>query len=198
MSKNIFIILVFLALSISLNAQKDSVYTGENKSKTQKTKTPNSTLNKLKSKLVFGGMVMPGYYYNPSYGNVFYVSANPNIGYRVTDKLTIGAGFNYNYTKVSSGGKSRSQSIYGPSAFGRYLIFRNAFAQVEYDKINQPDYYSLGTNRVWVDYVFAGGGYYQKISDKAGMVFSVLYNLSPNRNSIYQNPLVQIGFIGGF
>jgi len=182
-----------------LKAQKDSVYTGENKTTEKKSKTPNSDFKKIRDKLVFGGFVMPGYYYNPNYGNVFYINANPNIGYRINDKLTLGIGFNYNYTKVKSkNGLSYSQSIYGPSVFGRYMIFKNAFAQLQYDKINQPDYYSGTSERIWLDYVFAGGGYYQKFNDRAGLVFSVLYNLTPNKNSIYQNPLIQIGFIGGF
>jgi len=196
--KNLFII-TLLALGNLLCAQKDSVYTGENKAKEKKTKSPNENLKKFTDKLVYGGFIMPGYYYNPNYGNVFYISANPNIGYKITDDLTLGIGFNYNYTKVNSrNGINYSQSIYGPSAFGRYLIFRNAFAQLQYDKINQPDYYSINGERVWIDYVFAGGGYYQKFNDRAGLVFSVLYNLTPNKNSIYQNPLIQIGFIGGF
>lgn len=198
MIKNIFTALALFAIINCLSAQKDSVYTGEVKANQKKSKTPNAFLNKLKNKLVYGGLIMPGYYYNPYYGNVFYVSANPSIGYKLTNELTLGTGFNYNYTRVSSGGRNYSVSIYGPNAFARYLILQNAFVQVQYDKINQPDYYATGAKRIWVDYVFVGGGYYQRINNNAGLVFSALYNLTPNKNSMYQNPLIQIGFIGGF
>jgi len=78
------------------------------------------------------------------------------------------------------------------------MVLDNAFVQLQYDKMNQPNYYSSGSERIWVDYVLAGGGYYQRIGDHAGMVFSILYNLTPNRNSVYQNPTIQMGFVAGF
>jgi hypothetical protein len=195
----ILISIVFAGQSL---AQVDDVYTGERKQNDKKENTrkaSSASWLKLKEKLVFGGFVMPGYGVS-SFGSTFYVSANPNIGYRITEKLVAGVGFNYNYINFKPKvGKAYSQSIYGPNAFARYLVFENVFAQIQYDKLNQPDYYSPNaSSRIWVDYLLAGGGYYQRIGDRSGMVLSIMYNLTPNRNSVYRNPVIQFGFIGGF
>ena len=76
-------------------AQVDDVYTGERKQNDKKENTrkaSSASWLKLKEKLVFGGFVMPGYGVS-SFGSTFYVSANPNIGYRITEKLVAGVGF---------------------------------------------------------------------------------------------------------
>lgn len=196
------LILISVLMTCQFKAQVDDVYTGERKQDNKKgnsKKSSSANWQNLREKLVFGGFVMPGYGVS-SFGSTFYVSANPNIGYRITEKLVAGVGFNYNYINFKpKTGKAYSQSIYGPNAFARYMVFENVFAQVQYDKLNQPDYYSPNAQqRIWVDYVLAGGGYYQRLGDRSGMVLSVMYNLTPNRNSVYRNPVIQFGFIGGF
>lgn len=199
--KSILTILITFYTTVMV-AQVDDVYTGEekqNKKDKKNSKSSSPNWQNLKEKLVYGGFIMPGYGAS-SFGNTFYVSANPNVGYRITEKLMAGVGFNYNYInfRPRSGG-SIVQSIYGPNAFARYLVFDNVFAQVQYDKLNQPDYFSpFARERIWVDYVLAGGGYYQKIGERSALVLSIMYNLTPNRNSVYRNPIIQMGFIGGF
>ncbi len=196
--KHIFVIIGLLLLSQKVAGQVDSVYTGEPKSKDgKKTQAKTDRFKSIKDKITYGGYIMPGFY-SSRYGNVFYVTANPNIGYRLTEKFTIGVGLNYSYTSLKNQSGKYTQSIYGPSAFGRYKIFDRAFLQVQYNKLNQPDYYSGTDKRIWVDYLYAGGGYFQAFSDNAGIMYSIMYNLTPGRNSIYYNPLIQIGFVAGF
>ena len=196
--KYIFAIIISLLVSQNIIGQVDSVYTGEPKSKDGKKQPPKSDRFKsIKDNITYGGYIMPGYYAS-RYGNVFYITANPNIGYRVSEKFTVGVGLNYSYTSLKNQYGKYSQSIYGPNAYGRYKIFDHAFLQVQYNKLNQPDYYSGTDKRIWVDYLYAGGGYYQSFSENAGLMYSILYNLTPGRNSLYYNPLIQIGFVVGF
>jgi hypothetical protein len=199
--KQFLIIFVMILCHVGY-AQVDDVYTGEQKPGDKKKKGKESSSGNwqnIKEKLVYGGFIMPGYGVS-SFGSTFYVSANPTLGYRLTEKLMAGVGFNYNYIsfRPRSGG-SITQSIYGPNAFARYMVFDNVFAQVQYDKLNQPDYFSaFARDRIWVDYVLAGGGYYQRLGERSALVLSIMYNLTPNRNSVYRNPVIQMGFIGGF
>lgn len=192
-------LILLLVCSLKHKAQVDSVYTGElNSSGSKKeTKRNSNGLNKLSDNLVYGGFVLPGFAAT-SYGSIFYVSANPNIGYKVNSDLLVGMGFSYNYVSFRpKGGGQQTQSIYGPNVFARYMVMENVFAQIQYDKLNQPNYVR-GSERIWVDYFHVGGGYYQRIGDNSALVCSILYNVIPTRNSFYSNPQIQFGFIAGF
>jgi hypothetical protein len=184
-------------LSQNIFGQKDSVYTGDNGNRDKKRpKEHRANLDAFKERLSYGGMIMPGFYAS-AYGNVFYITANPNIGYKLTKDLTVGLAANYSYTSVKSKYGTYKQSVYGPSVFARYKVLPNLFAQVQYNKLNQPDYYTPGNKRIWVEYFYVGGGYLQRFGDNAAMMYSILYNVSPSKNSIYYNPLIQIGFVVG-
>lgn len=196
-TKHIFVIFILLLVSQNIHAQVDSVYTGQNGSgEKRKPKQQNEKLQAFKKKLSYGGMVMPGYS-TGNYGNVFYVVANPNVGYKITDDLTIGIEANYSYTSLKSKYSSYTQSIYGPGVFARYRATRSLFLQVQYDKLNQPDYYAATPKRIWLDYLYAGGGYFQRLGQNSAVVYSILYNLTPTKNSVYFNPLIQIGVVVG-
>jgi len=198
MTKHIFSILALIMLSKNACGQVDSVYTGEIKGTNDKKKqVKNDRFRSFRDNITYGGIIMPGFFAS-RYGNVFYLTANPNIGYRLTEDFTAGLGLNYSYTSIKNQSGKYSQSIYGPSVFGRYKIFNRAFLLLQYDKLNQPDYFSGTNKRIWVDYLYAGGGYFQSFGQNAGIIYSILYNLTPGRNSIYSNPLIQIGFVAGF
>lgn len=196
--KNQILFLLFVSFQLTFS-QTDSVYYGEQSPKRKPSSDRAPKKFNLKDKLVYGGFVMPGYSVIANYGSIFYISASPNVGIKLTDKLMTGIGFNYNYMsfRPKLGGQYTS-SLYGPSIFSRYLILENAFLQVQYEKLNQPNYSSGRAERAWVDYVLAGGGYYQRFSEHSGMLFSAMFNLTPNSNSVYANPIYQIGFVAGF
>jgi len=59
---------------------------------------------------------MPGFSSVANYGTAFYLSASPNVGYKVTERLLLGVGLNYNYVSIKrTNGAKFTQSIYGPS-----------------------------------------------------------------------------------
>jgi hypothetical protein len=197
-AKHIFVFFTLLLLSQNCFSQVDSVYTGErNNTDPKSNKKRRARPEWLKDKISYGGFITPGFMAN-SYGSFFSVAANPNIGYRITEQLTLGVGANYYYTSLKTSLGKYTQSIYGPSAFCRYKVFGNSFLQMEYDKLNQPDFFSANDQRLWVDYFYVGAGYFQSISSNSGFMVSFMYNLTPSRNSLFLNRMLQIGFVAGF
>ncbi len=196
--KHIFILFSLLLLSQKGFSQKDSVYTGvQNKDHSKKTGHKFKSPEWLKEKISYGGFINPTYAVT-SYGSVFAISANPNIGYRLTNELTLGIGATYYYSNYTSSYGKSIYSLYGPNTFVRYKIFGSSFLQVEYDKLNQPDFYNAKDKRVWVDYLYVGGGYYQRMTERSGFVVSFMYNLTPSRNSAFFDRMFNIGFVSGF
>ncbi len=177
-------------------AQTDSVYYGERDPQVKtKAKNKNERLQKIKENMLYGGN------FGAWFGNTTFINLSPSIGYRVTDDLQIGIGVIYNYASVRySNGAKFSQSLYGSHSFARYMLTEDLFAQVQYDKLSQPNYYSTNPKmeRVWVDYFLVGGGYRVAIGDKSALITSIMYNLTPHNLSIYSNPYFQMGFIAGF
>jgi hypothetical protein len=195
--KHIFFLFALLLFSQKGFSQVDSVYTGVQKDASKKHKPKRQQPDWMKDKISYGGFINPNYAVS-SYGSLFMISANPNIGYRLTDQMTIGVGATYYYSSLRTNLGKYTQSLYGPNAFCRYKVFSNAFFQVEYDKMNQPDYFSGGDKRVWVDYLYVGGGYYQKMAANSGFIVSFMYNLTPSNNTVFLNRLFNIGFVSGF
>jgi hypothetical protein len=197
-AKHIFTLFILLLLFQTGNSQVDSVYTGNKNDQNSKKRKPDpKNPDWFKQKISYGGFITPSYGVS-TYGSLLSVSANPNIGYRVTDRMTLGVGGYYYYTSLKTSVSKYSQSLYGPSVFGRYKILTNAFFQLEYAKMNQPDYYSANDTRVWVNYFYVGGGYFQSMGNGNGVVLSIKYNLIPSPNSSFLNYMFNIGFVRGF
>jgi hypothetical protein len=196
--KHIFILFALPWLTQKGFSQVDSVYTGV-PTKDHSKKTGSSRINPdwWKEKISYGGFINPNYSVS-SYGSLFSLSANPNIGYRLTKEMTLGVGATYYYTSLTTKLGKYTQSIYGPNAFCRYKILTNAFFQVEYDKLNQPDFFNGSDKRVWVDYFYVGGGYCQRITANSGFLISFMYNLTPSNNSVFFNRMLNFGFVSGF
>ncbi len=121
-----------------------------------------------------------------NFGNNFSsISLQPQVGYKVTTKLTVGVGINFQYTKYFGS----VYQIYGGNVFARYFITKNFFGQAQYEMLN----YQYQTFQSWNDYLLLGGGYY---SGK-GLFISGYYLLKyPANNNIYGGPYVlRIGFM---
>lgn len=151
------------------------------------------TFESFKDRLYYGGGIGLGF------GRYTYVSLQPMIGVRLTEKFSLGGGVTYNYYSINDGVQRYETSIYGGNAFARYLILENLFAQVGWDRLNVPNYYSINMNsRAWVDNILVGGGYRQKFADNASFVIMGFYNINQTPLSPYQNPILQMGFNLGF
>jgi hypothetical protein len=130
------------------------------------------------------------------------VSANGQIGYKLTQQLSTGLNARYIYDKY------RFQDVllnhFGGGPFVRYVITRSLFVSAEYERMtyqvaiaNDPN----NTNRIGFNSAFVGGGYFQKLNRNAALVLTGYYNLlyGDGTNSQYSSPfLIRAGFNVGF
>jgi hypothetical protein len=144
---------------------------------------------KFKDRLYFGGTV------GAWFGQTTYVNLSPIIGVKINEKFSVGGGVIYNYYSQIYIGKKYVSTIYGGSAFARYFVLENLFAQVGWDRLSVPDYTTgLIDSRAWIDNILVGGGYRQQFSDNGTVVAMIFYNINQSPLSPYQNPIIQIGF----
>ena len=143
--------------------------------------------NGLKGK-PFRERVVPGMLYQLQLrGNIF-LDINPYLGYRITEKFTLGIGWNHRipydkrnhyFTNVGV--------VYGPRAYGDYKLGRGFTIHVEAETINQKP-----TNaehpRHWIWNYMTGLKRVFRISRNVNGVMVVQYNLSNHFiNTPYQN-----------
>ncbi len=147
-------------------------------------------------KVYFGGN------FGLQFGNQTLVDVNPLVGYRLTEKISVGfsATYIYYHIKDSYYNIDYSTDIYGGSIFSRYYFLENIFAHVEGEVLNLkvpvPNFflnrYVYERQNVFGFYV--GGGYRQELGERSSLNIMLLYNLNEDRNSPYQNPIIRVGF----
>jgi hypothetical protein len=136
--------------------------------------------------------------FNFTIGNYTSIGVWPLIGYKATPKLSFGLQPGYEYLKYDRvGGGSFETSNYGIRTFTRYRIIPEAYAHVEYAAIN---YESWDNERIWVPFLFVGGGYTQQIGGNTFAYVQLLFDVINNENSPYRSgePFWSIGIIAGF
>jgi hypothetical protein len=194
MRQLIIILILIFSISVSLYSQTDSVYTGDKPAGPKKTKRIQN--NEWKKKFTYGGN------FQTLFGTVTYIYLTPTIGYIPFKKCNVGVGFIYNYTSINYPGYGRySQSIFGGHSYARYFFTPNVFGQVQYDRLFQPDWYNAVDpgKKVWVDYGLIGAGYSQPFSERFAFNTSIMYNLTPQKLSIYPSRYIfQVGFNARF
>ena len=144
--------------------------------------------------------------YSSFYGySNFNFSVSPAIGYRVSDRFSIGPGISYayNYFGQDNGNgtnSSFSTSSFGVKAFAQLRVIDQFFVHAEYEvtKAQLPavdQYGYLRTVSRSVQTPLAGVGYRSQISNRAAADILVLYNFQDNYNSIYPNPVIRFNFL---
>jgi hypothetical protein len=145
--------------------------------------------------------------YSSYYGfSNFNFSISPAIGYRVSDRFSIGPGISYAYNHygqdyTNGPSTSVSTSSFGAKVFAQFMVIDNFFVHAEYestkaqfllvDQFNQPQ----GTVTRTVQTPLAGVGYRSQISNRAAADIVLLYNFQDNYNSIYPNPVIRFNFL---
>lgn len=142
-----------------------------------------------------GGMIGAGF---SSYSS--YVEIAPIVGFKVTPNFHVGTRITYIYNSyLMPTGPATEERVnlhhYGASIFARYLFFKFLFAHAEYEALSFDLYNDpLGRNRIWINSLFLGGGFYQQVGGRGFMTFAILFNLLDNEYSPYSNPMFRIGF----
>jgi hypothetical protein len=158
-------------------------------------------------RLVIGGDI------GLSFGTVTYIKLAPEIGYRLNSRLTAGLGPIYIYEKYKSYGLETS--TYGGKAVISFTVIKgkenggsfgigdivlhaeNEIVNVEpiYEAYYSPSLYYYFGDRVWIDNLLLGPGLVQPISDRFNIAIYLLWDVTQNKFSYYNNPIFKFGFI---
>lgn len=217
MKKLIFTTILSLGLVAAVTAQEVYSSTGRPLNRDQKNVKDEQLVEP--SRFIYGGWGLFGM------GNgVINVGITPIIGYRITDEFSAGIGLGYQYfrikdynsviTDVNTGAEEfrpLNAHVYSPSVWGRYLIWSNIFAQVEYEhNIFTQRYYEndftqfpppvIKVNRsINVPSLLVGGGLRQPLGDRASLIIMALYDVLQDKNSPYYNTIaLRFGVNFGF
>jgi len=133
------------------------------------------------------------------FGTYTNISLLPILGYRATEKFSVGGGIVYHY--IRSGGQSLQN--YGGRAFVQHELLGGVIdngaivAHAEYELLSVEQLWVvrgfLESRRISVGMPMAGLGYRQRISDRASFDLLVLYNFN-EINAPYSNPVIRAGF----
>jgi hypothetical protein len=186
-NKRFFVLSIILLLAVNnIKGQQDSSY--------QRRPREAPKNNWLDRNRFYWGGNLGAWFGNPSFADV-----SPLVGYKITDKLSVGVGVIFNYYSYKYNNYKYSTTFYGGRINARYFILENVFVQAGYDRINRDDPYSYKPNsRIWVENILVGGGLRYPVSDQLYCTATALWNLNDTPLSPYPNPIIQVGFIGRF
>ncbi|MFC5270048.1 hypothetical protein [Adhaeribacter terreus] len=139
------------------------------KVKTAKEPTEDNPLGK---KYITGGS------FGISFGTYTYINAAPILGYRLTDRITVGTGLSYFYINDPY----FEGSLLGGKLFAQGMVYKTFFGHAEYELVDFRNNFSV---------ILAGAGYRQMFSERAGLDLMVLFDLNQNGRSFYRNPVIR-------
>jgi len=199
---------IFVAMLLSYSAIQAQYYTPDRPGPT--TKTSRGIFEDWKDRIYFGGNVGLGF---GNKGQYIYIEAAPLVGYRITDRFSLGNTFAYIYLKqslyYSVGGSPRilnyQSHIFGISPFARMFLTDWFFLHGEYNIFNahlikiRQNPSELYTERGFIAYPLIGGGFVYRIGNRGGIMlmalFNPLYASIKDKFPIYTSPLVlRVGF----
>ena len=181
------ILLFFTAIFVAEEVSRQSADNPGNNEQAEK--------KSIKDKLYFGGNL------GIQFGTITLINVSPVVGLAVTNNFSIGVGLTYQFYQDNNpyyGSRYRSH-MFGGRGYARYYIFRDLFAQAEYEMLNFDVLNTFGDpERVTLHSYFIGGGYRQWIGQRAFMSFTILWNLNEDPFYPYANPVIRIGAGFGF
>lgn len=114
------------------------------------------------------------------------ISLSPNLMYRVSDKVSVGAGLQFNYLGI----KNLQRSVtYGANVLAFYTPVNKLLTTLEFVqlKVNRKILADNMEDDFWDTALFVGAGYQITPKISAGAKYNVLYN---EDKSIYSSPVV--------
>mgnify|MGYP002777119862 CR=1 FL=1 len=134
------------------------------------------------------------------------ISASPMVGYKVTDRLSVGTALTYQY--VNNKLYDITYSNYGGGPFTRFQVTDKYFTHAEYEYLSfeyadgslTPDG-DFATFRDGYSSLWLGAGYRENIGRSAGFFLLALYNVLYDETEIspYASPLsIRAGVAVGF
>ena len=154
------------------------------------------------SKWYYGGTV--GFNF---WGDYFYLSVSPIVGYNVSPKFSVGGKVQYAYINDSRYDPLELTSHnYGVGIFARYRPIYQIYLHAEFDYASYEDHYKdritneVVSKRNWVPFLLLGGGYVQRVGPNASVYVEVLFDVIQDDNSPYADwdPIISVGGGVGF
>ncbi len=150
-------------------------------------------------KLVYGGNI------SLTFGNNSFIYLAPSVGYRFRENFVAGAGFIYQYARISVafnqiGGSFQQLSepienqIYGPKFFANYFPTDYLFVGTQLEYLNHdlaffdPNTSNIFIDNVWTPVLFLEGGFTQQIGSKGFVLLGFRYNVLHDIDSPYISP----------
>ncbi len=146
------------------------------------------------------GNVFTGGTLGLSFGHYFRIAVQPMIGYSFNPKFSAGLKLGYEYINDKRYEPAVTWNNYGASVFGRFRFIPQAYLHAEFAYVN----YGAKTDRfenerVWVPFLYLGGGYIKPISQKTSLFIEVLVDVLQDSNSPYEawQPMISFGVVAG-
>lgn len=172
---------------------------------TKPSQPPQEVQQQQPSKWYYGGTV--GFNF---WGDYFYLSVNPLVGYQVSPKFSVGGKLQYAYINDSRYDPLELTSHnYGASIFSRFRPIKQIYFHAEFAYASYEDYTIYDpivgepyaeSERNWVPFLLLGGGLVQQIGPNASVYVEVLFDVIQDENSPYEDwdPIISIGAGVGF
>jgi hypothetical protein len=130
------------------------------------------------------------------FGDVFRMSVQPLVGYKLSEKFSVGAKVGYEYIKDKRFDPSRTYHNYGASVFARYRFIPRAYFHTEFAELS----FDYTTGREWIPFLLVGGGIGQQVGPNTWIFAEVLFDVLQSSKSTYNNwePWISIGVGVGF
>lgn len=130
------------------------------------------------------------------FGDIFRLSVQPMIGYKITDQFSVGGKVGYEYIKDKRFDPDLTYHNYGASVFTRYRFIPSAYAHAEFAGIN----FDYASGREWVPFLLVGVGYAQRVGPGTWVIAEVLFDVLQSSKSPYEawEPWISIGVGVGF
>lgn len=196
MKKTILLVLFIGLISYAQNNNPDSTKTNQPQQEFQQSQP---------SKWYYGGTV--GFNF---WGDYFYLSVNPLIGYQVSPKFSVGGKVQYAYINDSRYDPLELTSHnYGAGIFARFRPIYQVYLHAEFDYASYENYtvYTplvgqpyAESERNWVPFLLLGGGFVQRVGPNASVYVEVLFDVIQDENSPYEDwdPIISVGGGVGF
>ncbi len=145
----------------------------------------------FKNKLYTGGHL------GLTFGSYTNIIISPLLGARLTDRIYAGLGVEYQYTRDKTISPSLTYNQYGGRLFAQYNVLPQLFAHTELAGMSMQRYNTLLIKeRNFVPFLYVGGGYRQKLSERSFLSFRVLFDVWQDKNSPYKalETVYSVGF----
>lgn len=128
------------------------------------------------------------------FGTVTLINIAPIVGYKITERYSVGIGIEYMYFAYQPAANfpTYSQNIYGGNIFNRFFITKSIFAHVEYETLNSNWNTYYPDRRFFIENFWVGGGLRQRAGN-VSLNIMALWNLNENIYSPFPNPQIRMG-----